>query len=65
MMHQVRQRVAMSFFLYIEEVERAQFNLATPTYATVAYYRVIYKQNPFNIISRGVQGCTSMDFRLE
>ena len=28
-------------------------------------YRIIHKQNPFNIISRGVQGCTSTDFQLE
>ena len=43
------------------------------TFATVTcarhvqhtYYRIIYKQNPFNIISRGVQGCTSTDFGLK
>ena len=29
------------------------------------YYRIIFKQNPFNIISREVQGCTSTDFRLK
>ena len=40
---------------------KARFNVATPTNATVTctayvrYYRIIYKQNPFNIISRGVQ----------
>ena len=53
---------------------KARFNVATPTYATVTctrhvqhtYYRIIYKQNPFNIISRGLQGCTSTaDFRLK
>ena len=52
---------------------KARFNVATPTNATVTctrhvqhtYYRIIYKQNPFNIISRGVQGCTSTDFRLK
>ena len=48
---------------------KARFNVATPTYAPVtctAYVLlIIYKQNPFNIISRGVQGCTSTDFRLK
>ena len=51
-----------------EEAGNNWFNVATPTYATVTwtghvqpYYRIIYKQNPFNIISRGVQGCTSTD----
>ena len=38
---------------------KARFNVATPTTATVnvqhTYYHIIYKQNPFNIISRGVQ----------
>ena len=29
------------------------------------YYRIIFKQNPFNVISRGVPGCTSTDFRLK
>ena len=44
-----------------EEAGKAIFNVATLTYATVTctrhvqhtYYRIIYKQNPFNIISRG------------
>ena len=52
---------------------KARFNVATPTYEARTrplhvqhtYYRIIYKQNPFNIISRGVQGCTSTDFRLK
>ena len=43
--------------------EVARFNMATLTYATVTctrhvqhtFYSIIYKQNPFNIISRGVQ----------
>ena len=55
-----------------EEVGKARFNVATPTYATVTcrhvqhtYYCTIYKQNPFTIISRGVQGCISMDFWLK
>ena len=29
------------------------------------YYRIIFKHNPFNIISRGVQRWTSTDFRLK
>ena len=54
---------------------KARFNVATPTYEARTrplhvglqhtYYRIIFKQNPFNIISRGVQGCTSTDFRLK
>ena len=52
---------------------KATFNVATPTYEARTrplhvqhtYYRIIYKQNPFNIISREVQGCTSTDFRLK
>ena len=28
-------------------------------------YRIIYKQNSFEIISRGVQGCTPMDFQYK
>ena len=52
---------------------KARFNVATPTYEARTrplhvqhtYYRLIFKQNPFNIISRGVQGCTSTDFRLK
>ena len=51
---------------------KARFNVATLTYEARTrplhvqhtYYRIIFKQNPFNIISRGVQGCTSTDFRL-
>ena len=51
---------------------KARFNVATPTYEARTrplhvqhtYYR-IFKQNPFNIISREVQGCTSADFRLK
>ena len=47
-----------------EEVGRAQFNLATPIYATVAVslhtaygkYRMIHKRNSFKITSRVVQG---------
>ena len=42
---------------------KARFNVATPTYEARTrplhvqhtYYRIIFKQNPFNIISRGVQ----------
>ena len=52
---------------------KARFNVATPTYEARTrplhvqhkYYRIIFKQNPFNIISREVQGCTSADFRLK
>ena len=52
---------------------KARFNVATPTYEARTrplhvqhtYYRIIFKLNPFNIISRGVQGCTSTDFRLK
>ena len=52
---------------------KARFNVATPTYEARTrplhvqhtYYRIIFKQNPFNIISREVQGCTSTDFRLK
>ena len=52
---------------------KARFNVATPTneartrplHVQHTYYRIIFKQNPFNIISRGVQGCTSTDFRLK
>ena len=49
-------------FTVTEEVGRAQFNLATPTYApTAAYVRtvntiMIHEQNSFKITSRGVQG---------
>ena len=42
---------------------KARFNVATPTYEARTrplhvqhtYYRIIFKKNPFNIISRGVQ----------
>ena len=52
---------------------KARFNVATPTYEARTrplhvqhtYYCIIFKQNPFNIISREVQGCTSTDFRLK
>ena len=52
---------------------KARFNVATPTYEARTrplhvqhtYYRIIFKQNPFNIISREVQGCPSTDFRLK
>ena len=52
---------------------KARFNVATPTlkartrpfHVQHTYYRIIFKQNPFNIISREVQGCTSTDFRLK
>ena len=52
---------------------KARFNVATPTYEARTrplhvqhtYYHIIFKQNPFNIISRGVQGCTSTDCRLK
>ena len=36
-----------------------------PLHVQHTYYRIIFKQNPFNIISREVQGCTSTDFRLK
>ena len=42
-----------------------QHRLARPLHVQHTYYRIIFKQNPFNIISRGVQGCTSTDFRLK
>ena len=52
---------------------KARFNVATPTYGARTrplhvqhtYYRIIFKQNPFNIISRGVQRRTSTDFLLK
>ena len=64
-------RAAHPCTTFPEEAGKARFNVATPTYATVTctrhvqhtYYRIIYKQDPFNSISRGVQGCTSTDFR--
>ena len=61
----------LNFAYDIRGAGKARFNVATPTNATVTctvqhtYYRIIFKQNPFNIISRGVQGCTSTDFRLK
>ena len=42
-----------------------QHRLTRPLHVQHTYYRIIFKQNPFNIISRGVQGCTSTDFRLK
>ena len=52
---------------------KARFNVATPTneartrplHVQHTYYRIIFKQNQFNIISRGVQRWTSTDFRLK
>ena len=32
-----------------------QHRLTRPLHVQHTYYRIIYKQNPFNIISRGVQ----------
>ena len=59
--------------LEAEEVGKARFNVATPTYATVTctrhiqhtFYRIIYKQNPFTIISRGVQPWNLNGFSLK
>ena len=42
-----------------------QHRLTRPLHVQHTNYRIIFKQNPFNIISRGVQGCTSTDFRLK
>ena len=42
-----------------------QHRLTRPLHVQHTYYRIIFKQNPFNIISRGVQGCTWTDFRLK
>ena len=42
-----------------------QHRLTRPLHVQHTYYRIIFKQNPFNIISRRVQGCTSTDFRLK
>ena len=44
-----------------------QHRLTRPLHVqhTYMYYCIIYKQNPFNIISRGVQRWTSTDFRLK
>ena len=42
-----------------------QHRLTRPLHVQHTYYRIIFKQNSFNIISRGVQGCTSTDFRLK
>ena len=33
-----------------------QHRLTRPLHVQHTYYRIIFKQNPFNIISRGVQG---------
>ena len=50
-------------FVFSGGAGKARFNVATPTYEARTrplhvqhtYYRIIFKQNPFNIISRGVQ----------
>ena len=42
-----------------------QHRLKRPLHLQHMYYRIIFKQNPFNIISRGVQRWTSTDFRLK
>ena len=42
-----------------------QHRLTRPLHVQHTYYCIIYKQNPFNIISRGVQRWTSTDFRLK
>ena len=42
-----------------------QHRLTRPLHVQHTYYRIIFKQNPFNIISRGVQRWTSTDFRLK
>ena len=42
-----------------------QHRLTRPLHVQHTYYCKIYKQNPFNIISRGVQRWTSTDFRLK
>ena len=47
---------------------KARFNVADltrPLHVQHTYYCIIYKQKPFNIISRGVQRWTSTDFRLK
>ena len=52
-----------------EEVGRAQFSLATPIYATVAYSirnTVLFINKIHSkLLPRGVQGCTPADFRLK
>ena len=42
-----------------------QHRLTRPLHVQHTFYRIIFKQNPFNIISRGVQCWTSTDFRLK
>ena len=42
-----------------------QHRLTRPLHVQHTYYRMIFKQNPFNIISRGVQRWTSTDFLLK
>ena len=42
-----------------------QHRLTRPLHVQHTYYRIIFKQNLFNIISRGVQRWTSTDFRLK
>ena len=42
-----------------------QHRLTRPLHVQHTYYHIIYKQNPFNIISRGVQRWNSTDFRLK
>ena len=42
-----------------------QHRLTRPLHVQHTYYRIIFKQNPFNIISRGIQRWTSTDFRLK
>ena len=42
-----------------------QHRLTRPLHVQHTYYRIIYKQNPFKIISRGIQRWTSTDFRLK
>ena len=42
-----------------------QHRLTRPLHVQHTYYRIIFEQNPFNIISRGVQRWTSTDFRLK
>ena len=68
-----QQRAFGNSNIYTGGAGKARFNVATPTYEARTrplhvqhtYCRIIFKQNPFNIISREVQGCTSTDFRLK
>ena len=58
-----REEGASHTLLTVRGAGKARFNVATPTYEARTrplhvqhtYYRIIFKQNPFNIISRGVQ----------